>query len=300
MCVKPITLNDGRVVPCGHCYSCQSARRSEWAARNAVEAYNSARSYFVTLTFDDDQISILPFHSETGLYLFDKSVYQRFLKRFRKDFNFRYYLVHEYGTHTLRPHYHIIFYFQDDVNLDSFTLSRYWPYGLITCDPLTPARIHYVTKYLNKSFRRYYGNEEYWRYMYDSDDSRLRSVLTNFVLYYNTVNRMSTRPAIGYQLLYDTEMIDYIRSYADAHDSYPSFFFQGQSFRLPRYYIDRIFSDDERDAIYALSQVTSTVRDTEDAVRNSLSVSDLHASRQRKDELMLESYASKCCVSDIL
>ena len=155
-CISPITLKDPQkirgsltyTVPCGKCGSCRHNRRTQWTFRLNQELKNSLSAYFLTLTYENCQI---PFDHESGLPTLDKTHIQKFLKRLRRKserfsgWKIRYYCVGEYGTHTQRPHYHIIL-FNLHTNLKELLLST-WQHGLIHIGKVTEASIHYTTKY---------------------------------------------------------------------------------------------------------------------------------------------------------
>lgn len=75
---------------------------------------------------------------------------QDWLKRLRQNirpFKIRYFLVGEYGGETQRPHYHVIlFNFPLDLDLDR-VLTETWTFGLYHIGTVTPASIHYCSKY---------------------------------------------------------------------------------------------------------------------------------------------------------
>lgn len=101
-------------VPCGKCAECQRDRAREWSTRIALDVkyYGSEDNfYFITLTYNDDNI---PF-TESGYPTLNIEDYQLFMKRFRKvqkDLygidGVRFYIAGEYGSKTLRPHYHLL------------------------------------------------------------------------------------------------------------------------------------------------------------------------------------------------
>lgn len=84
---------------------------------------------------------------------------QLFLKRFRKnlskftDEKIRYYMVGEYGPRTFRPHWHVLFYFDDAVTLSHFrqTLYKSWKYGRIDYSLSRGKCSCYVASYVNSS-----------------------------------------------------------------------------------------------------------------------------------------------------
>lgn len=252
MCVNPRELkNPYRIVPCGHCYDCQSQRRQDWSVRNQIEFKHNPNAYFITLTYNDDNLTSLKMAKDTYLYLPNKKHYQNFLKRLRKETDLRYFGVHEYGKKTHRPHYHMLLYFQDDsYKLTLSKLHKTWGLGFVTKDKLTTARIHYTTKYLQKPFRQFrHPSLEYIYHTY-KDENSLRYELEQYYLYRNTFNFMSTKPAIGHQLLDDHDMINYIKQQTELKGHYPRLHFNNQVYQLPRYYINKIFDQIDREQVY--------------------------------------------------
>lgn len=110
-----IPIFDFFTVGCGQCRGCMIKKSKEWANRMMLELPYSSSAYFLTLTYDDNH---LPVNSmldrETGelhdVATLDKEELQRFFKRLSKKFGegIRYYAVGEYGSKTMRPHYHAI------------------------------------------------------------------------------------------------------------------------------------------------------------------------------------------------
>ena len=128
--------------PCGQCLPCRINRRRVWTHRLILERTLWTDACFVTLTYDDEH---LPPHGV------DKDEVQRFLKRLRKaiaPLKIRYYLCAEYGEHTLRPHYHAIFF-----NLsESYAqlIANCWSYGGVCVGSATPDSMQYVAGYITK------------------------------------------------------------------------------------------------------------------------------------------------------
>ncbi len=90
------------LVPCNHCYLCNSVKQNEWSQRCLLEAQcYDIPPLFVTLTYNDEY---LPYE---GLV---KADLQKFFKRLRHHIpKFRYFACGEYGKKG-RAHYHIIFF----------------------------------------------------------------------------------------------------------------------------------------------------------------------------------------------
>lgn len=215
VCVSPIVMEKGqRVVPCGRCYSCLSNRRNDWTFRLQIEAKNAKTSFFITLTIDPD--------NDVNYGNVDKREFQLFLKKFRKQLEplkFRYYAISEYGSTTYRPHYHMLAFFDNYVEVNELRekLNKCWKKGFNKIDPINEARIHYVTSYhITKSFTP-------------------SGMEPTFVL-------MSRNPGIGNCYLAKNRkrhrkknVITYVTG--------------GYRKKLPRYYIDKLYSKLEKQMI---------------------------------------------------
>lgn len=122
---------------------------------------------FVTLTYSDENV---PFDSVGNQTLVKRDA-QLWLKRLRKTFyprRIRYYLCGEYGSKTLRPHYHCILFGLDPSELDSewliyggksgsafqrhqsSLLFRTWNLGLVHVGECNRHSIQYVAGYVTK------------------------------------------------------------------------------------------------------------------------------------------------------
>lgn len=149
-CCSPVDLSDSDsdvqlIVPCGKCIFCLSNRRDDWSFRLFQEFRRSKSAAFITLTYSPK------FVPDCGLV---KRHFQLFMKRLRKKSGdrLRYYAVGEYGTKTLRPHYHaIIFNYKGNEKF----LQSIWsapktrePYGIVHIGKVNEASIRYTTKYI--------------------------------------------------------------------------------------------------------------------------------------------------------
>lgn len=123
-------------IPCGKCWACQLNYSAEWATRIMVEAKKYDHNYFVTLTYNDENVPILEkveyeetykIHNEIieektvqlendgtwGYSLYPDHI-KTFLNSLRKYFErkghkgVKYFYCGEYGETTKRPHYHLI------------------------------------------------------------------------------------------------------------------------------------------------------------------------------------------------
>lgn len=116
-------------------------KRNSWDLRLRIEDMHSRSSFFVTLTYNNDN---LPADGQVS-----KSDLHKFLQDFRNHFGpYRYYAVAEYGEHTGRPHYHILMFFNSDDHCNVIRcVNRCWNKGFNDVGDLTNASIHYVTKW---------------------------------------------------------------------------------------------------------------------------------------------------------
>lgn len=132
-------------VPCGRCLDCQKRLTNDWVFRLREESKNFRFSTFLTLTYDNKNLP-----KDGNLRYLDV---QHFLARLRHKFRFRFFAVGEYGYNgTTRPHYHILLF----SNSNSFTCDfhdylQVWGKGIVTADPVTNARIRYVSSYSSLS-----------------------------------------------------------------------------------------------------------------------------------------------------
>lgn len=225
-CISPISIKDPRkkraaqrmVVPCGRCGACRYNRRVEWSFRLKQEERYSVNSWFITLTYSDEELPYA-FNEIPSLH---KADMQKFIMRVRKankkkwpEVQLRYYAVGEYGTRTQRPHYHITFFnLHPDIVRD---LAKFWKLGLFHVGDVTESSIHYVTKY---------------HVNYDSDlEFREPEFAT-----------MSRRPGIG---------IQYVNRNADWNQDSGNVYVMNNGFaqRMPRYYKEKIFSPEARELL---------------------------------------------------
>lgn len=158
-------------VPCGRCIGCRLDYSRAWADRCMLEMQYHSSSYFVTLTYDDDHLpsgdELL--NPDTGEILclptLRKRDLQLFFKRLRKAIEpdkIRFMACGEYGTNTVRPHYHaIVFGLKlDDLKLykccdgynlfNSAFLDGIWQKGFVVVGEANWQTSAYVSRYITK------------------------------------------------------------------------------------------------------------------------------------------------------
>ena len=121
-CVSPVKKNqsvNGSSFkldhPCGQCMPCRITKRQEWTFRLLMEMREHPYSYFVTLTYNDENLPDSEKYIGGNL---DKPELQKFFKRLRKQGHaFRYFAIGEYGEKSYRAHYHIILFMDYELPL---------------------------------------------------------------------------------------------------------------------------------------------------------------------------------------
>lgn len=158
-------------LPCGSCLTCINNKRYRWVKRCMVEQKNWDFTYFITLTYADEN---LPFNSKTGEIELSVKDFQKFIKYFRKltsPYKCKYLCAGEYGSQTKRPHYHVIIFTNYKLDLKFMKYSKVEglesSHPLFMCDLIDKAWKHkgwcwvahdfdgesfaYVVSYSNKS-----------------------------------------------------------------------------------------------------------------------------------------------------
>lgn len=177
---------EGFRVPCGKCVGCRLDYSRDWASRICMESLDYPdNSLFVTLTYDDDHLPVMVDDGSKhimkgkgyssnycckGATLFMKDS-QDWLKRLRRNLDYhygirsgvRYYLAGEYGSNTLRPHYHVCLFGVPtdslvpigknklgDTLYDSDFISDTWKQGHVCVGKLNYATAAYTARYCLK------------------------------------------------------------------------------------------------------------------------------------------------------
>lgn len=175
-------------IPCGQCINCRLQRAADWATRIMKHLCLCEHSSFVTLTYDDENIT-----SDKSLCHSD---FQKFMKRLRKanekvhrngsvGFDFgsfichfddvRYYMCGEYGEDLSRPHYHVIFCGLDFYDKKFYKMTKsgeklftsavleklwgkgYCPIGNVTFDSAAYVARYCLKKVTGKGAEEHYG-----------------------------------------------------------------------------------------------------------------------------------------------
>lgn len=157
--------------PCRKCIPCLLHRQKAWVARLVEELRAHPFNYFVTLTYNDDNVPV----TEDGEMCFNKEhliklnrdMRERFQRglllnpveslilgspkylELPKDVKYRYYITSEYGPTTQRPHYHGVWYgLPESLALVEVLFRSLWPYGFVSVFPANEGAAGYISKYL--------------------------------------------------------------------------------------------------------------------------------------------------------
>lgn len=234
---------DAITIPCGKCIGCQLDKSLDWAARLSMELKYHDSAYFVTLTYSNDCVPVREYIDEmTGEVCKAQSLckrdFQLFMKRLRETFkndSIRFFCAGEYGSNTMRPHYHAIIFglHLDDLKpykksphgfqyWTSDSLSRVWsvcrdgvvsPIGFAVVADVSFETCAYTARYVTKKL--YGKNSEFYERC---------NIEPPWCL-------MSRKPGIGYQYLLD-------HPESVANDSIV--LSQGRKVKNPRYFMKQL------------------------------------------------------------
>lgn len=227
----PVTFSerkDSRLIqlPCGRCIGCRIKKQSDWTVRIMAEAATASPNHFATLTYSDDKLP-----SDYGLHYRHIQLFHHSLrKRLGK---FRFFAAGEYGDHTLRPHYHALYFGLDIPDLvrcnslhakhalyKSELLDGLWKRGAIRIGALNVQTARYTAAYAVKKITGDAAITHYERI--SPETGEIHNVEPEFA-------RMSLKPGIGQAWLQKYWQDLYCRG----HDAY---ILDGQKKPIPRYF----------------------------------------------------------------
>lgn len=150
-------------IPCGNCIGCKLDYSKSWAIRCMLESSFYDENYFITLTYDDE-------NNPRNLI---KDDLRKFIKKLRTYLvrsgkpEIRFFSCGEYGSKTLRPHFHLIVFNLklDDKKLykrsptgdnlyTSEFISNIWNKGFAIIGDVTYNSCGYVARYCMKKFKK--------------------------------------------------------------------------------------------------------------------------------------------------
>ncbi len=212
-------LHYTQVVPCGSCLGCRSEQGRQWAVRIMHEARKHTESYFVTLTYSQEELP-----DNGGLRPRDFSRFVKDLRKEQPESAISFFGCGEYGEERGRPHYHAVLFGAHFLDMhrhpdrsrgdvwQSPSLDDVWGRGLAEFGTVTMGSASYVAGYVRKKVR-------------GSQVTRVNP-LTGELLEPEFA-RMSLRPAIGKRWIQDHWMDVYPRDFVVV---------DGIEAKPPRYY----------------------------------------------------------------
>lgn len=212
-------------VGCGKCMECLSQKARNWRVRLHEELRNSRNMYFVTLSFSEKSLIELQKHIDENIKGYDLDnktatlAVRRFLERWRKGFkaSVKHWLVTELGQkNTERIHLHGII-FTDMPN----EIKRIWKYGNVWIgDYVNEKTVNYIVKYIHKTdpLHKYF----------------IPKVLCSKGIGSNYLNRIDSN-----KNRYNEKKTDQLYTTRS-----------GIKLALPTYYRNKIYTDNEREALW--------------------------------------------------
>lgn len=176
--------------PCGHCIGCDMDYANRWRDRMVLESLNHKNTWFVTLTYNDDNIVVsnsnIPTLVKQDAQQWQKRVRDHQLRKTQCDIlkytdeetgeektkykTARFWTVGEYGTARKRPHYHSIVFGlnlpEGDLEFCGTSHAGYplyrskffegtWDKGYVTVSRADKGTIGYCARYTAKKQLQY-------------------------------------------------------------------------------------------------------------------------------------------------
>lgn len=160
-------------IPCGKCIGCRIDYKRSWADRLTYHSLDKEYCYFLTLTYDDQNMDHLYYNSTYDIYSIDFNDITEFIKKLRNHFrdqNIDYFYSMEYGDSNFRCHAHLILFnvpFDDleYIRLDdqgqpvftSLLVDKLWQKGIHTISKFSWLNAAYTAGYVEKKL---YGRRQ--------------------------------------------------------------------------------------------------------------------------------------------
>lgn len=233
MCYAIQKTKQEKPFPCGRCGECRAKRVSAWSFRLMQEDKRSISSHFITLTYDTKHIPISP----RGYMQLSIRDLQLFFKKLRKAHGkdakaIKYYAVGEYGGKTWRPHYHIILFncrvelieaAWSVIGIDKNACKTRFNIGNVHYGKVSGASVGYTLKYISKPSKIP---------QHANDDRKKEFSLISKGIGSNYLNG---------------RLIQWHKS--DLENRYYVNLNDGKKAAMPRYYKDKLYSQEEKERI---------------------------------------------------
>lgn len=219
-------------LPCRQCIGCLRSRQMDWSTRMMHEASLWEDNYFLTPTYDENNLP-----SDRSLIY---RHFQLFMKKIRKHFTgltIRFVVAGEYGEQLQRPHFHAIIYNLPLTDLELYSnnggnklytsalIEKLWTFGGVKIGEVNATTCKYVAGYMLKELK-----SKNWEIEYTTLPDENGEIIKRT----KPFNHMSTRPGIG-------------KAWFEKHskDCFPSDFLivEGKKVPVPGYY-DLLYSRD--------------------------------------------------------
>lgn len=230
---------DGHRVSCGRCYECRVRRMQQWAFRLMEEYRQHKEAYFVTFTYDPENVP----RDENGRATLTKgqqSCMTLYFKRLRKKYGkgIKYYYCGEYGGKKGRPHYHALIF---DAPLRAFMTEK--DYNAFLVKPWE----------LNGKYRHY---DDVWKNGYITI-GQITKESTIYTLTYISKKKVvpqykGDKRQPEYSCMSKGIGASYIDKYRHWHDENPERYTLNLGkarFVMPRYYRDKLYTEQQREQI---------------------------------------------------
>lgn len=207
-------------VSCGKCFECRKKKQREWLCRLSEEIRHDNRAIFVTLTMSNESFYKLRKRKETENELMTRAV-RLFLERIRKQLkhSVKHWFITELGGENGRIHIHGLMWCEWEI------IEKCWQYGYTYKGTYVNEKtINYITKYMLKE------NE--------NDKSFVGKVLCSAGIGRNYINRLDAQR----------------NKYVPGRTSETYRCRNGMKIYLPQYYRNKIYSDEDKEALWIEKQ----------------------------------------------
>lgn len=144
-CLQPIwSKKRNAYVPCNNCYFCKTRKKFEWTSRVLMERYSYDNGFFITLTYNNENLP-----KDGGVSYAHADYFIDELRKKFKDarFGFSYYLMSEYGGRSRRPHYHMHLLTDAPLSFVNHVVSKLWNKGFIKIGNSTLKSVLYTSAF---------------------------------------------------------------------------------------------------------------------------------------------------------
>ena len=217
-------------IGCGQCIECRLSKSREWALRIMLEAQAYEHNYFVTLTYNDDNLPLVDeFDPSTGEFrpdvpTLEKKALSGFVKRLRSKCEdkfghsgIKFFGCGEYGELHQRSHYHICLMNMPDLRDDFIFFSRE--------NNITLYRSPFIEScWLDKEYRLPIGFVTVGELTWDSAAYTARYIMKKQLGKNSTKNLIKKNLALGFSdtVLREPEFVLMSRRPGIAHDYFES------------------------------------------------------------------------------